>query len=228
MIMLGTITNCCTILAGSVIGATLHKGIKQEYQDTMMNGLGLAALSLGISNFVKAMPNSQYPVLFIFSMAFGGLIGSIIDLDGKFQNLTKKVSTGNLAQGLTTAVLLFCIGTMSILGPIESALNGNNTLLFTNAMLDGVTSMILASNFGIGIAFSAVILFLWQGSIYLLAQFIGSFMTDSLMTEICIVGGILIMSSALGILNIKSIKTLNLLPALLVPALYIGITSVLF
>ena len=161
-------------------------------------------------------------------MAFGGLIGSIIDLDGKFQNLTKKVSTGNLAQGLTTAVLLFCIGTMSILGPIESALNGNNTLLFTNAMLDGVTSMILASNFGIGIAFSAVILFLWQGSIYLLAQFIGSFMTDSLMTEICIVGGILIMSSALGILNIKSIKTLNLLPALLVPALYIGITSVLF
>ncbi len=226
--MLGTITNCCTILAGSVIGATLHKGIKQEYQDTMMNGLGLAALSLGISNFVKAMPNSQYPVLFIFSMAFGGLIGSIIDLDGKFQNLTKKVSTGNLAQGLTTAVLLFCIGTMSILGPIESALNGNNTLLFTNAMLDGVTSMILASNFGIGIAFSAVILFLWQGSIYLLAQFIGSFMTDSLMTEICIVGGILIMSSALGILNIKSIKTLNLLPALLVPALYIGITSVLF
>ena len=226
--MLGTITNCCTILAGSVIGATLHKGIKQEYQDTMMNGLGLAALSLGISNFVKAMPNSQYPVLFIFSMAFGGLIGSIIDLDGKFQNLTKKVSTGNLAQGLTTAVLLFCIGTMSILGPIESALNGNNTLLFTNAMLDGVTSMILASNFGIGIAFSAVILFLWQGSIYLLAQFIGSFMTDSLMTEICIVGGILIMSSALGILNIKSIKTLNLLPALLVPALYIGISSVLF
>ena len=194
----------------------------------MMNGLGLAALSLGISNFVKAMPNSQYPVLFIFSMAFGGLIGSIIDLDGKFQNLAKKVSTGNLAQGLTTAVLLFCIGTMSILGPIESALNGNNTLLFTNAMLDGVTSMILASNFGIGIAFSAVILFLWQGSIYLLAQFIGSFMTDSLMTEICIVGGILIMSSALGILNIKSIKTLNLLPALLVPALYIGITSVLF
>ena len=182
--MLGTITNCCTILAGSVIGATLHKGIKQEYQDTMMNGLGLAALSLGISNFVKAMPNSQYPVLFIFSMAFGGLIGSIIDLDGKFQNLAKKVSTGNLAQGLTTAVLLFCIGTMSILGPIESALNGNNTLLFTNAMLDGVTSMILASNFGIGIAFSAVILFLWQGSIYLLAQFIGSFMTDSLMTEI--------------------------------------------
>ncbi len=226
--MLGTITNCCTILAGSVIGATLHKGIKQEYQDTMMNSLGLAALSLGISNFVKAMPNSQYPVLFIFSMAFGGLIGSIIDLDGKFQNLAKKVSTGNLAQGLTTAVLLFCIGTMSILGPIESALNGNNTLLFTNAMLDGVTSMILASNFGIGIAFSAVILFLWQGSIYLLAQFISSFMTDSLMTEISIVGGILIMSSALGILNIKSIKTLNLLPALLVPALYIGITSVLF
>ena len=226
--MLGTITNCCTILTGSVIGATLHKGIKEEYQETMMNGLGLAALALGINNFAKAMPNSKYPVLFIFSMAFGGLVGSMLDLDGKFQKLAQKVSKGNLAQGLTTAVLLFCIGTMSILGPIQSALNGDNTLLFTNAMLDGVTSMILASNFGIGIAFSACILFLWQGSIYLLAQFIGGFMTDSLMTEISIVGGILIMSSALGILNIKSIKTLNLLPALLVPALYVGITSVLF
>ena len=226
--MLGTITNCCTILTGSVIGATLHKGIKEEYQETMMNGLGLAALALGINNFAKAMPNSKYPVLFIFSMAFGGLVGSMLDLDGKFQKLAQKVSKGNLAQGLTTAVLLFCIGTMSILGPIQSALNGDNTLLFTNAMLDGVTSMILASNFGIGIAFSACILFLWQGSIYLLAQFIGGFMTDSLMTEISIVGGILIISSALGILKIKSIKTLNLLPALLVPALYVGITSVLF
>ncbi len=226
--MIGTITNCCTILAGSVIGATLHKGIKEQYQETMMNGLGLAALALGINNFAKAIPNSQYPVLFIFSMAFGGLIGSIIDLDGKFQSLAKKVSKGNLAQGLNTAVLLFCIGTMSILGPIESALNGNNTLLFTNAMLDGVTSMILASNFGIGIALSAVILFLWQGSIYFLAQFIGGFMTENLMTEISIIGGILIMSSALGILKIKSIKTLNLLPALIVPAFYIAITSLLF
>ena len=223
--MLGTITNCCTILTGSVIGATLHKGIKEEYQETMMNGLGLAALALGITNFAKAMPNSKYPVLFIFSMAFGGLVGSMLDLDGKFQKLAQKVSKGNLAQGLTTAVLLFCIGTMSILGPIQSALNGDNTLLFTNAMLDGVTSMILASNFGIGIAFSACILFLWQGSIYLLAQFIGGFMTDSLMTEISIVGGILIISSALGILKIKSIKTLNLLPALFVPAIYIALTS---
>ena len=225
--MLGTITNCGTILAGSIIGATLHKGIKEEYQQTMMNGLGLAALALGIGNFAKAMPNSQYPVLFIFSMAAGGLIGAILDLDTKFQNIAKKVSKGNLAQGLTTAILLFCVGTLSILGPIGSALKGDNTLLFTNAMLDGVTSMVLASNFGIGIALSAGILFLWQGSIYMLAQYIGAFITQDLMTEISIVGGILIVSSALGILNIKSIKTLNLLPALLIPAVYMAIVSVL-
>ena len=225
--MLGTITNCGTILAGSIIGATLHKGIKEEYQQTMMNGLGLAALALGIGNFAKAMPNSQYPVLFIFSMAAGGLIGAILDLDTKFQNIAKKVSKGNLAQGLTTAILLFCVGTLSILGPIESALKGDNTLLFTNAMLDGVTSMVLASNFGIGIALSAGILFLWQGSIYMLAQYIGAFITQDLMTEISIVGGILIVSSALGIVNIKSIKTLNLLPALLIPAVYMAIVSVL-
>lgn len=126
-----------------------------------------------------------------------------------------KISKGsNLAQGLSTAILLYCAGTLSILGPIQSALQGDNTYLFTNAILDGITSIVLSSTFGIGIALAAIILFCWQGAIYLLAGLIAPFITDTLMTEISLVGGVLIFASGLGILGIKKIKTLNLLPAL--------------
>ncbi len=219
--MLGTLTNCTTILVGSVIGATFKKGLKDKYKDTMMQGLGLAALALGIHNFASSIPNSKYPVLFIFSMAFGGLIGEILQIEKGFNHLAQRCSKGSrLTEGLSTAVLLYCIGTFSILGPIKSALNGDNTLLFTNAMLDGVTSVILASSFGIGIALSAVVLFLWQGSIYLCAGYIANFITPELLTELSIVGGVLIVSSSLSILDIKKCKTLNLLPALLVPVLF--------
>ncbi len=225
--MIGTITNACAIVTGSVIGSIFRKGIREEYKNTMMQALGLASTVLGVSTSVRAMPDSKYPVLFIFSLALGGLVGEILKLDNRFQGLLGKYSKGNLAQGLSTAILLFCIGTLSILGPIESALHGNHTLLFTNAMLDFVTSMVLASNFGIGIAIAAVVLFCWQGSIYLFANLISGFLTSELMTEISIIGGVLIVSSGFSILELKKIKTLNLLPSLLVPVIVLGAKSAL-
>ena len=127
-----------------------------------------------------------------------------------------------MSKGLSTAILLFCAGTLSILGPMQSALLGDNTFLYTNAVLDGITSTVLSSAFGFGIAIAAAVLFCWQGSIYLLASVIEPFITDALMTEISLVGGILILSSGLGILGIKQIRTLNLLPALLVPPVVIA------
>lgn len=221
IIMLGTIVNCGTILGGSILGATLKKGLKEEYQKTMTQGLGLAAMALGIYTFVRALPNSQYPVLFIFSMAFGGLLGEILKIEQKFFFLAERCSKGSrLAEGLSTAILLYCIGTFSILGPIKSALEGDNTFLFTNAMLDGVTSIILASTFGIGIALSAVVLFFWQGSIFVFAGFLAPYLTPELLTELSILGGVLILSSALSILEIKRCKTLNLLPSLLIPIFF--------
>ncbi len=225
--MLGTITNCTAILVGSAAGAIIKKGIREEYKNTMMQGLGLAAAALGINNFVGAMPKSSYPVLFICSLAFGGLLGEVIGLDKGFLWLAGKCSKGRLAEGLSTAVLLFCAGTLSILGPIESALHGENTLLFTNAVLDGVTAMVLASGFGMGIALSAVVLFFWQGSIYFSAHLIAGFITPELLNELTIVGGVLILSSALNILEIKKIKTLNLLPALAIPPLFFAVRGIL-
>lgn len=215
--MIGTIVNTGTILAGSVIGSLVKKGIKEEYQGALFNAMGLAAAGLGINAIVQNMPKSQFPVLFIISLAIGSLLGTILDIDGRFARLTNKFSSSNLGQGLATGILLFCIGTLSILGPMESALHGDNTYLFTNATLDFVTSMVLASTYGIGMAITAGVLFVWQGSIYLGAGLLSGFLTPELLTEISIVGGFLIASSGLSILKIKDCKALNMLPALLVP-----------
>ena len=179
--------------------------------------MGLAAFMLGVNSVVSHMPDSKYPVLFIVSLALGSLIGFMLDLDSKFKKLMTRFSASNLGEGLSTAILLFCIGTLSIVGPIESAINGNHTFLFTNATLDFVSSMVLASTYGIGIALAGVVLFCWQGSIYLGASFLAGFLSDALMAEISIVGGVLIATSGLSILKIKDCKTMNMLPSLLVP-----------
>lgn len=133
--------------------------------------------------------------------------------------------TGGLGQGLSTAILMFCIGTLSILGPINSALYGDDTYLFTNATLDFVTSMTLASTYGIGIACAAGVLFCWQGAIYLSAGALSGFLTPELMTEVSVLGGILLAASGLSMLQIRDCKTLNLLPALVVPVIWFGVRA---
>lgn len=226
--MIGTIVNTCTIATGTVIGSVVKKGIKPKYQDSLFNAMGFAATALGINAVVSHMPDSNYPVLFIVSLAVGSLFGAVIDLDARFQRLVTKYASSSLGQGLSSAVLLYCIGTLSILGPVMSAMYGDNTYLFTNATLDLVTSMVFASTYGIGMILAAPILFAWQGSIYLLAYYgAGGFFSDDLMCELSIVGGVLIASSGLSILKIKDCKTLNMLPALLVPILFFVIKNAL-
>jgi hypothetical protein len=225
--MLGTIVNTITILTGSLIGSVVRKGIKEEYQGALYTAMGLAATALGINTVVGNMPNSQYPVLFIISLAAGSLLGTILNIDGQFQKLTGKFATSQLGQGLSTAILLFCIGTLSILGPIQSALYGDHTYLLTNATLDFVTSMVLASTYGIGIALAAVVLFIWQGSIYLGAGFLAAFLSPEFLTEVSIIGGVLIASSGISILGLKDCKTLNMLPSLLVPAIWFALKNLI-
>ena len=219
--MLGTIVNTGTIIIGTIAGCVVKKGIKDEYQGALFNAMGFAATALGINAIVSNMSGSNYPVLFIVSLAFGSLVGSMINIDEKFQKLIGKYSKSNLGQGLSTGILLYCIGTLSILGPVMSAIHGDNTYLFTNATLDLVTSMVFASTYGIGMILAAPILFVWQGSIYLIAHFLsGSFFSNDLVRELSIVGGILIASSGISILKIKDCKTLNMLPALFVPIVF--------
>ena len=218
--MIGTIVNTACIVAGSVIGSVARRAIKEKYQMALYNAMGLAAFVLGINAVVNNLPKSDYPVLFIVSLALGSLLGTILNLEGGFRGLMGRFSKSDLAEGLSTGILLFCVGTLSMVGPVMSALYGDNTYLFANATLDLVTSAVLASTYGIGMVLAAPVLFCSQGLIYLVASLACDVIPDALMREISIVGGVLIASSGLGILKIKDCRTLNMLPALLMPVLF--------
>ncbi len=224
--MIGTIVNTATIIVGSIIGALLHRGIKEKYKEVLYTSLGLASLAIGLNATISHFSQSEYPVLFIVSLAIGGVVGTALNIDGRFKRLVDKYSKqsdnkkSRLADGLATAILLYCIGPLSMLGPVISALKGDHTFLFTNATLDFVSSMVFASTYGIGMVLAAPVLFCWQGMFWLIAHVSSSAISDALMAELLIVGGLLITGSGLSLLQLKDCRTLNLLPALLVPVIW--------
>ena len=223
--MIGTIVNTCTIIVGALIGAMLKKGIKPQYQTALFNAMGVVSLVIGLRAFITYMPQSQYPVLFIVSLSVGSLVGYMLDIDGWFNRLTTRHSSSNLGEGLSTGILLYCIGTLSMLGPVISALHGDNTFLFTNATLDLVTSAVLATTYGIGMIWAAPVLFCWQGMFYLIARISATAINDDLIAELSVVGGLLILAAGLNLLKIKDCKTLNMLPSLIVPVIFFLIKS---
>lgn len=232
--MLGTIVNTTTILVGGAFGAIVREGIGDKYKKAMFNALGLACLVLGMNASLPNIAKSEYPVMFILSLAIGSLIGTRLDLSGHIDRLNAKINAkrnndNNGLQGLVTGLLLYCIGTFSIVGPVLSCLSDShgwsinepgNTYLYTNATLDLVTSAVLAASYGWIMLLAAPVLFCWQGMFYLIALYFGEAMPEPMRVELSIVGGVLIVSSGLGILGIKDCKTVNLLPSLLVPVVF--------
>ena len=229
--MLGTIVNTCTIIVGSIAGAVMNRGITEKYKETLYTALGLACLGIGLNAVISNFGKSEYPVLFIVSIALGSVIGTALNLDGRFANLINKRSKNknkntNLADGLSTAILLYCIGPLAMLGPVISALKGDNTFLFTNATLDLVTSVVFASTYGKWMILAAPVLFCWQGLFYAIAKISSTAISEALMAELLIVGGLMIVASGLSLLKLKDCKTLNLLPSLLIPVLWFVIKSI--
>ena len=232
--MLGTIVNTATILIGGVFGSFLGTGIKEKYKKALFDALGLCCIVLGINASLPNMAKSEYPVLFIASLAIGSIIGTRLDLQGRIDRANARLNErngneNNGLQGLMTGILLYCIGTFSFVGPVLSALSPSqgwaigesaNTFLYTNATLDLVTSAVLAASFGRIMLLAAPVLFCWQGMFYAIGYFCGDGMPEPMRVELSIVGGVLIVSSGLGILGIKDCKTVNLLPSLLVPVLF--------
>lgn len=232
--MLGTIINTVTILVGGAFGALAREGIGEKYKAAMFDALGLACLVLGTNAALPNMSKSEYPVMFILSLALGGIIGTKLDLAGRIDRLNARLNArhgdeNNRINGLVTGLLLYCIGTFSIVGPVLSALSPShgwvlgesaNAFLYTNATLDLVTSAVLAASFGWIMLLAAPVLFCWQGMFYAIAYCFGEAMPEPMRVELSIVGGVLIISSGLGILGIKDCKTVNLLPSLLVPVVF--------
>lgn len=224
--MYAIIINAVAVIIGSAIGALAKKGIREKYITVLNTAMGLAALVLGINVAMNNMSSSEYPVLFIFCLAVGGLLGTLLRLDQRMDRATRHLSNGsNLSEGITTSVLLCCVGTLSMMGPVLSAIHGDNTYLMTAATLNLVTMIVVASSYGFGTAVTAIFVFVWQGGIYLIAKQSQSFISEELIREVSIVGGVLIAASGLGVLDIKDCKTINLLPALLMPMLFFLVRS---
>ncbi len=229
--MLGNYVNLITIIVGSLLGLLVHKGLKENYKTIVMQAIGLSVIFIGATTAIQGLlePDSE-PILFIISLVIGGVIGELVGLEKGLDKigmaLQNKIDPGNgqdktsVARGFVTASLIFCVGTMAIIGSLESGLRGNHDMLFAKSVLDGVTAMILASTMGIGVLFSAIMVFVYQGAIILFAGYLEPLLTVHVIREISIIGGILILGIGLGMLEIKRIKTLNLLPSILIPIIY--------
>ena len=225
--MFAIIINAVAVVVGSAIGALFRKSISEKYINVLNTAMGLCALVLGVNVAIENMQKTQYPVLFIFCLSMGGLLGTVLKLDQRMESTTRKMSSSTLSQGITTAVLLCCVGTLAMMGPVMSALYGDDTYLMTAATLNLVTMIVVASSYGFGVVITSVIVLVWMSSIYGIAMLSRTFISEELIAEVSLVGGILIAASGLGVLHIKDCKTINLLPALFMPILFFAIKSLL-
>lgn len=220
--MLGTIVNSIAIIVGSLLGIGLRKGIKDQYKNTIMEGIGLAVIIIGIMGGIK----SENIILVIGSIVLGSIIGERVGIENKLDNLANSLQNkfggkdSNFSKGFVTASLVYCVGAMAIVGSLESGIQGSHETLFAKSILDGISSIIFASTLGIGVAFSSLPVFIYQGSITLLANFVKELLTPGVVNEMSAVGGILIMAIGINILGIKKIKVGNMLPAVFVPIIY--------
>ncbi|NLZ34209.1 DUF554 domain-containing protein [Clostridium isatidis] len=218
--MFGTIINSLVIIIGSIIGLIIKGRISDKIRANIMNGLGLCTLYIGISGALEG----ENTLIMIISIALGALIGELIDIDSKLNNLgktiEKKVNKGNnsisISEGFVTATLLFCVGAMAIVGALESGLNNDNSTLYAKSILDGVSSIIFSSSLGIGVMLSSISVFIYQGIIAFGATLLSRILSDAAINNMTAVGSLLIVGLAFNILNITKIKISNLLPAMLI------------
>ena len=221
--MIGTLVNAAAIIVGTLVGLLIRRGVSQRLGETVMAGVGLCVLFIGI----KGALDGKNALVLIVSMVLGGVIGHLCDLDGRINRLgdaiqekaKKRGSSSPVSQAFVTATLLYCVGAMAIVGPIESGMTGDNSTLYVKALLDGVTAVIFASQLGFGVALSAVPVLVYQGAIALLSGLIAPYMSPLVIAEMSCVGYVLIIGIGLNMLGITKLKLMNYVPGIVVCAL---------
>lgn len=224
--MLGVIVNFATVVAGGTLGTFLRGGIPEKFRTLIEQGLALCVLLIGVTGAVK----TEHSLLMIVSIVIGAILGTLLDIDAAAIKLgawaQKKLKKGGFADGFVNATLLFSIGSMAVVGSLNAGLGDSATLL-AKAAIDGVSAVIIASTFGIGAAFSAVPMTIYQGAIALLAIFVHPYMSDVMIQEMGAVGSVLIVALGFNMLYLTKIKVANLLPAMFVPCVYFPLAALL-
>jgi uncharacterized protein len=226
--MLGTIVNALAIIAGSLLGLLFSKGIAENYREIILSGVGLSVVLIGI----KSALVSNDLMIVIFSVIIGAVLGESLKIEKKLEDLgafletrvtAKSDDSKSFARGFVTASLVFCVGSMAIIGSLESGLTGNHQTLFAKSVLDGVTSIIFASAMGLGVMFSSLAVFLYQGLITITAGFMKNFLVAETIAQMTSVGGLLILAIGLNMLKITTIRVGNLIPAIFLPLAYFAL-----
>jgi uncharacterized protein len=218
----GTIVNTLAIVAGSLVGLGFKGGIPEKYKATIIHALGLAVLLVGLQGAMK----TDALLLVIFSMAIGSVIGEGLGIERCLETLGRWIEArtagagGHVATGFVTASLIYCVGSMAIVGSLESGLSGNHQTLLAKSVLDGVTAVVFASTFGIGVLFSAVSVLAYQGAITLAATLLKPLLVPVVIHQISSLGGLLIVAIGLNLLEITKMRVGNMLPAMVVPPVY--------
>lgn len=236
MVGLGTLGNIGFILLGSTIGILLKGGLKKNYQETVMSAFALLVMFIGITGTLEGLLTVRDGkletgsiMLVIISLALGALAGEAIDIEARLDRvgewLKKKIKVkgdkgSGFVEGFVSSSLLYCVGAMAIIGSLQDGLSGDPSMLLAKGVIDGVVSIFFASTLGIGVFFSVIPLGIYQGAITLSASFIEPFLSDKLISDMSVIGSIIIFGIGLNMLFGKKIRCGNLLPAVLVPAIY--------
>lgn len=242
--MLGTIANTGAIITGSCIGLMIHSRLSERMIQIIFQGLGLCTFMIGAGMALR----SENMLLIVISIVLGSIIGQIIDIDKYIRCLAEYIqrqssrsnpdkeadaseqekNKNRFTEGFLTASMMFCIGSMAILGAIEDGMGETPNLLFTKSIMDGISSVAFASSFGIAILFSSIPVFFYQGGLTLFAAFLMNYMSEGMITDLTAVGGILLIGVAINILKIKEIQVTNMLPSLIIILFLSWLTEVYF
>ena len=220
----GAVVNFFLVIIGSLLGLLFKKGIPEGIRQTLMTGMAFCVLYIGITGLFEAQANI---LVMIVCMALGSIIGEVIDLDKRVNNLglriensfKKKDSNTKIAEGFVAATLLFCVGAMTIVGSIDSGINGDNTTLYSKSVIDCIAAVALTSSMGIGVIFAAASTLVIEGGLTLLAGVISPILSDYIIAQMSVIGSLLIIALALNMLGVTKIKVMNFVPAILLPLL---------
>ena len=234
MIGLGTIVNTAAVIVGGLLGLLLKKGVAEKFQKILMQALGLATIFIGASGVLKYMLviengslTTRGTMLLIFSLVIGCLLGQWLNIESKMEALGVKLKAAvrikndnRFVEGFVTTSLIICVGAMAIVGAMQDGLSGDSSMLIAKSMLDFALVVILASTYGVGAAFSALPIFIYQGAITLIAALFGAVIRDSLIETLSFVGSALIFCVGVNLVKEKTFRVANMLPALLIPILW--------
>jgi uncharacterized membrane protein YqgA involved in biofilm formation len=226
--MLGPVVNAVTILVCGLAGCFFIRGIPKRFEDIIKNAVGLFLIYIGVKG---AMENQQV-LLLVMSIVIGAVIGEAVDIDkwmnrlGHWAEAKLRMKGGTFAKGFVSASILFCTGSMAIVGSIQSGLQGSHETLFAKSVIDGTFSVIFGASMGIGVVFSAIPVLVYQAGIALTAMLIRDFLSPGIIREISAVGSLLLAAIGLNFLGITNIKVANLIPAVFIPGVYLSVAGV--